>query len=98
MSIILRQLYLLTRYISKNKGLKIHESFFSSNWEQILLFEDENIRFDSLDILKFAIMRSQDPIILTAGPFYVLNLPTFKAVSTNTEKKFQKYIFSFCFS
>ncbi|XP_044013872.1 odorant receptor 9a-like [Aphidius gifuensis] len=49
-------------------GLEVGDSLFSSNWEQ----------FEIYKILTFTIMRTQEPILITGGPFYIMNLATFK--------------------
>ncbi|XP_044014852.1 odorant receptor 67c-like [Aphidius gifuensis] len=54
-------------------GLKVGDSFFSSYWERLP-------QLDTQKILLFGIINAQKPILITGGPFYILNLPTFKTL------------------
>ncbi|KAF7988679.1 hypothetical protein HCN44_001252 [Aphidius gifuensis] len=58
-------------------GHEVSDSFFSSNWEKC----NDKIQIKIQNILKLGIMRSQKPIIITGGPFYIFNLETFKKLA-----------------
>lgn len=56
------------------------ESFFSSGWEKLNIKNYQITEKKIQNIIRLGIFRAQQPIIITGGPFYDLNLPTFKNV------------------
>ncbi|KAF7994465.1 hypothetical protein HCN44_003937 [Aphidius gifuensis] len=59
-------------------SLQVSQSFFSSGWEKINFDNNIKTQKNIKNILTIGIIRAQKPIIITGGPFYNLNLPTFK--------------------
>nr|QHN69096.1 odorant receptor 10 [Sirex noctilio] len=68
-------------------GLQVANSAYYSSWE--LIMHNKHEKFNNIGrseirnvkcFMQMIIMRSQQPILLNAGPFYVLSLETFKAL------------------
>ncbi|KAI4503493.1 hypothetical protein M0802_001715 [Mischocyttarus mexicanus] len=67
-------------------SLKITDAVYACEWEQTTYDKIENTKERKELLLKvkhlilLLLLRSQKPIIMTGGPFYVLSLETFKSV------------------
>nr|QNL14946.1 olfactory receptor 2 [Aulacocentrum confusum] len=69
-------------------GLQISDSINSCDWEFFYCNEDEydnkqyrNVATKISRNIQIGMMRAQKPIIINGGPFYILSLPTFKAMT-----------------
>ncbi|XP_043498863.1 odorant receptor 83a-like [Polistes fuscatus] len=85
------QLYIFCFYSTRiyTLSLQISDAVFACEWERIIYDKKENMkeRKELLTnkvkhLILFLLLRSQKPIIMTGGPFYVLSLETFKSIMT----------------
>ncbi|XP_015121344.1 odorant receptor 13a-like [Diachasma alloeum] len=86
-SSIVAELFLYCYIASKigDLGTDVGQAIYASNWEQSYVeysVDNKSKRKISAitNIIQFSIMRAQRPILITGGGFYILCLPTFKAL------------------
>ncbi|XP_014609706.1 PREDICTED: uncharacterized protein LOC106789747 [Polistes canadensis] len=85
----LMKLIRLIEYFFALSSLQISDAVFACEWERNIYDKNENTkeRKELLTnkvkhLILFLLLRSQKPIIMTGGPFYVLSLETFKSIMT----------------
>ncbi|XP_063974757.1 odorant receptor 45b-like isoform X2 [Diachasmimorpha longicaudata] len=86
-SSIVAELFLYCYIASKigQLGMDVGQAVYASKWEQSYVaysmdIESKRTISTITTIIQFSIMRAQRPILITGGGFYILCLPTFKAL------------------